>query len=118
MHALCFVPHEDAGLAQLAQILGDFVVLGTDSCTGIDHKHDHIGLRNGLPRLFRHLHVDALAGIRLETSGVHHDEFPGTELPVAVVPITSEPREISHDGVTRLGEAVEERGLAHIGASD
>jgi hypothetical protein len=33
------------------------------------------------------------------------------------VTVAREPREIGHDGVTRFGQTVEQRGLSHVGAT-
>ncbi|MCY1523154.1 hypothetical protein D9M68_580420 [compost metagenome] len=116
-HALGLVGHEHAGLAEAAQVTRYLVVLCADARAGVDHEQHHVGLRYGLAGLFGHLLVDAFGGIGLEATGVDDDVFLLARLAVAVVPVTGQAGKVGHDGVARTRQAVEQGGLAHIGAS-
>jgi hypothetical protein len=116
-HALGLVRAQHRRLAQLAQVPGDVVVLRRQAAARVYHEDDDVGFRNGLPRLLGHLHVDAALGRRLEAAGVDHDEFVLAVLRVAVVAVAREAGEIGDDGVARLGQPVEQRRLADVGAA-
>ena len=77
-----------------------------------------VGLRDGLLGLARHLEVDALLRVRLQTAGIDHQERPVAEPPFAVVAVARHPRRIHDDRVAALGEAVEQRRLADVGPAD
>ena len=116
-HPFGFVGHQQARLADFAQVIGNVVVLRGHPRTRVDHKDDHIGLGHRLLRLFGHLFVDARAGIGLKTTRVNDNELLTPLLAVAVMAVTGQARKVCHDGVPALGEAVEQRGFAHIRAA-
>ncbi len=117
-HALGLVGGEHGGLAQLAQVIGDVVVLRGQACAGVDHEDHHIGLGHRLTGLLGHLDVDAAFGRGLEAARVDDDELAAAQARVAVVAVAREAGEVGDDGVARLGQPIEQGGLADIGPAD
>ena len=114
---LGLVRAQHAGLAELAQIFGNLVVLRREARAHIHQKNHHIGFRHGLPRLPRHFAVNAaLVRLRLKAASVNGDKRAPPQPPSAVVPVARQPRKVGNDGVPAAREAVEQRGLAHIRA--
>ncbi len=117
-HALGLVGHQHAGLAQAAQVGGDVVVLRAQAGARVDNEQHHVALGHGLAGLLGHLAVDAaLAGVGLEAAGVDDDVFLLAQAPIAVVAVAREAGQVGHNGVACAREAVEQRGLAHIGTT-
>ena len=93
------------------------MVLRRQTVSGVDHKNHRIRLGHRLPGLLGHFFEDAAFRVGLETAGIDDDEFVLAQFGIAVVAIPGEARVISHDGVTCFGDAVEQRGFAHVGAT-
>jgi len=72
-------------------------------------KMTTIGLGHGLLCLLGHFLVDTAAGVRLEATGIDDDVLLFAQLAVAVMPVTRQTGEVSHDRITRLRQAVEQR---------
>ena len=117
LHAFGFVGHQNGGLAQTSQVVGNVVILCRHSRARIDDKSHHIGFGHGLLSLTRHFFVNAIAGIGLKTARVDDDEFVFAKLGIPVMPISGQPRKIGHDGIPRFGQSIEHRGFAHVGAA-
>ena len=118
LHAFGLVGHQDANLAKTPQITRNFVVLGRDTFTRVHHEQHHIGLRHGLPGLFSHLLDNAAAGVGLEATSVDGDKFVLAVFAVAIMPVARKAGEVGHDGIAGPGQAIEQRRLAHVGATD
>ena len=107
-HAFGLVGHHDGRLAQAAQVLGNFVVLGRYAAARVHHKQHHIGLGHGLAGLLGHFLVDAVGRIGLKAAGIDHDVFVLAVLGVAVMAVARQTGVVGNDGVARLGQAVEQ----------
>ena len=92
------------------------MVLTGKTGTGIQHKDHHIGFGDCLLRLLGHLLEDAARCVRLETTGIDDDVLMLALTTLAVMAVTRQPCKVSDDGISRLGESIEQRRLAHIGA--
>ena len=77
-----------------------------------------VGFVHRLPGLLGHLVQDAFLGHRLETAGIHHQIGPVAHAAVAVMAVARQPRQIRHQRIAALGQAVEQGGFADIGAAD
>ena len=99
---------------RFAQLIGDLLVERSNAGSAIDHKDDRIGLGNRLFRLARHLLHDPFLGQGLETARVDDQIRLAPHLSVAVVAITRQARNISDQGITCLGQAIEKRRLADV----
>ena len=93
------------------------MILGVDALSGIDHKYHCIRLGHRLPGLFGHFLEDAALSGGLKPAGIDDNKFLFAVLGVAVMTIPCESRIVGDDGVAGFGDAVKERGFAHIGAA-
>ena len=91
------------------------MVLGAQAFAGIDHKNHHIGFGHGLLGLLGHLLVDAARRIGLKPACVDRNELKGALFALPVMSVPGQARKVGHDGISRLGQAIEEGGFAHIG---
>ena len=110
------VGHQEGALVALAQVLANHLVGGAQTGTRIDHEQHGIGFFDGLQGLLGHLRVDAVF-VTGNTTGVDHDISAPLPLGLAILAITRQPREIADDGIPSSGQAVEQCGLAHVGAA-
>ena len=90
------------------------MVLRRDTRTGIHHKNHHVRLGDRLLGLLGHLAVDAAGGIGLKAPCIDDDVLVFSLLAVPVVSVTRKSRKVGDDGVSRLGQAIEKRGLTDI----
>jgi hypothetical protein len=65
----------------------------------------HLALHQGL---------DPVGGAA-DAAGVHHHVGAGADAADPVLAVAGEAREVRHQGVSALGEPVEQGGLAHVG---
>ena len=116
LHALGLVGRENGGLAETAQVVGNVMVLRRQALARIDHEDHDIGFGHRLLCLTCHFTEDAAgSGIRLETAGIDDDELAAALATIAIMAITRQAGKIGHDGIARLGHAVKQGGLAHVG---
>jgi hypothetical protein len=92
VHALGLVDDEEGGRGRLAQGLGDALVLRREAARAVDDEEDHVGFRNRLACLARHLGEDAVLRDRLEAARVDDDERLRPEPPLPVMTVPREPR--------------------------
>ena len=94
------------------------MVLGRNTAACIQHKQNNIGLRHSLACLFGHFFVNAGGGVGFEATGIDNNELQLSKFAVAIVAIPGQPSIVRHNGVTRLGQTIEECRFPHIGAPD
>ena len=97
--------------------MANIVVLSRQTLAGIDDEDHDVGLGDRLSGLARHFLVNARLGRRLKPAGVDDDELLTAQSGIAVVAVAGQPRKVGHDGIARLGQAVEQSGLADVGAA-
>ena len=117
LHALCLVGSEQRRDAQLAQVLGNVVILGVQTSAGIHYKYDDVRLSHRLARLLGHLFVNPGGRVGLETSRVDNDVLLRTQLAIAVVSVPRQAGIVGHNRIPRFGQAVKKRRFAHIRAA-
>ena len=74
----------------------------------------HVRFGNRLLGLLGHLAVDAAGGVGLKAPRIDDDVLVFSLLAVPVVSVTRKSRKVGDDGVSRLGQAIEKRGLTDI----
>ena len=98
-----------------AQLFGDDAVLRREPSPGIDGKEHDVGFVDRLPRLPRHLVVDAFGRDRLEAAGID-DEIRLVPYPaLAVMAVARDPGRVGDDRIAAARQSVEKRRLADIG---
>ena len=98
---------------------GDRLVLLGDAGAAIDHKQDDCGFLGGGERLVADGRgKDVVALERLDTARVDDGELATVPIGRVIRAVARDAAGLVDDGVRGLGQAVNERGLAHVGASD
>ena len=111
------VGNQEGVLVALAQVLGNHLVACGAPGPGVDQEQHGVGFLDGLQGLPGHDGIDAVL-IAGQTTGVHHDESPALPDGFPVLAVTGQPGNVGDDGVTTLGQAVEQGGLADVGPTD
>ena len=98
---------------------GDRLVLLGDAGAAVDHKQDDGGFLSGGERLVADGRgEDVVALERLDTARVDDGELAAVPIGRVIRAVARNAAGLMDDGVRGLGQAVNERGLAHVGASD
>ena len=98
---------------------GDRLVLLGDAGAAVDHKQDDGGFLGGGERLVADGRgKDVVALERLDAARVDDGELPAVPIGGVIRAVARDAAGLVDDGVRGLGQAVNERGLAHVGASD
>ena len=98
---------------------GDRLVLFGDAGAAVDHKQDDGGLLGGGERLVADGRgEDVIALERFDAARVDDGELAAVPIGRVVRAVARDAAGLVDDGVRGLGQAVNERGLAHVGASD
>ena len=98
---------------------GDRLVLLGDAGAAVDHKQDDgsfLGCGKGL--VADGCGKDVIALERLDTARVDDGELAAVPIGRVIRAVARDAAGLVDDGVRGLGQAVNERGLAHVGASD
>ena len=117
-HPFGLVHREQVLAPALAHELGDGPVFGVQAFASVNDEHDDVGLVHRLPRLLGHRRHDSGLGLRLEASRVDDEIRTPRAATVAVMAVAREPRIVENDRVTRASEAIEQRRLTDVGATD
>ena len=98
---------------------GDRLVLLGDAGAAVDHKQDDGGFLGGGERLVADGRgKDVIALERLDAARVDDGELAAVPIGRVIRAVARDAAGLVDDGVRGLGQAVDERGLAHVGASD
>ena len=106
------------GFVDAAEELGGLLVGRREAGGGVDEEQDHVGLADREPGLLLDLQLDLVGRVDLEAAGVDDDEPPPVPVGVAVHPVARRAGPVLDDRLAAADEAVEQRGLAHVGAAD
>src|SRR6202041_810504 len=113
-----FINGNDGRLAGAAHKLHDFLIERRRAGAAVNNDYDAAGVINGDAGLAQNFAGDSGFILGNDSAGVH--DFKGAAFPGAgaVDAVASNARLVGHDRAARRGEAIEQRGLAHIGAAD
>ena len=117
-HAFRLVGQQPHRLAELAQRPGDLDVAGHQAGLGIDEEQHVVGVLDGDPRLRFGKRGQRIGGLRHQATGVDDDEALALELALAVLAIARQAGVVGNQRIAAVGEAVEQRRLADIRATD
>ncbi len=106
------------GLGLLAQHVGHVLVHGGEPLACVDEEEDGVGLVDGQGDLAADFLLELVVAAHNVAAGVDDGEVLAVPVGVAVLAVARYAGGGVDDGVAAFGEAVEEGGLAHIGASD
>ena len=85
---------------------------------GIDYKKDFVGLLDGQLDLLVDLAFENIVGIHHPSAGVDDGEFTSAPFDLAILAVAGcSGRRVDY-GLAGFGQAVEQRGFAHIRTSD
>ena len=112
------VDRQHNGLVGCSQPVGGYRVGGGHTVSHIGHQYDHVGVGHGHFCLLLHLGPNGPFRVCFQPAGVQQNE--STAFPVGVCHQTVAGRSgnVGHDGMPPSDDAVEERRLAHVGATD
>lgn len=106
-------------LAAALEHAGDRLVLLGDAGATVDHKQDDGGFLGGGKGLVADGRgKDVVALKRLNAARVDDGELAAVPIGRVIRAVARDAARLVDDGVRGLGQAVNERGLAHVGASD
>ena len=109
---------KDRLVAALEHASDRLVLLG-DAGAAVDHKQDDGGFLGGGEGLVANgRSEDVIALERLDAARVDDGELAAVPIGRVVRAVARHAAGLMDDGVRGLGQAVNERGLAHVGASD
>ena len=98
------------------QLLGDLQVADGTAGLGVDQEQDVVRLLDGAVHLLFHERFHALR-LAAEAAGVHQQVRMGAEPADPVLAVAGEARLVGYQCVPAAGQAVEQGGLAHVGAA-
>ena len=117
IEALGLVDREEHRLARAPQFAREELVLRREAGARIGDEDEPVGFLDGVLGLDAHqrVHADRVLD---QAAGVDADVLHRAELAVAVLAVARDAGHVGHDGVTRLRERVEQRGLADVRPPD
>ena len=113
-----FVGNEHPGLPCLAQDLDHPGVTRMQPRLGIDDQHQQIGFVNGLKNLTLDFEVHRYTRIIGQAAGVNQPELSAVPFRSGKVSVAGRAGFFADDGVVLAYNAVEQRRLANVGATD
>src|SRR4029078_8607979 len=114
---LRLVDGEENGLAGIAQLAREELVLRGEAGARVRHENQAVGLLDRVLRLDAHQRVHSNR-VFYQSAGVDAHVLHRAELAVTVLPVARDAGDVRDDGVARLRERVEQRGLADVGPPD
>ena len=91
---------------------------GVRPADGVDHEDDDVGLGDRESGLLLDARLDRVVRVDLQAAGVDDHEAPAVPLGVAVQPVARRAGAVLDDRRARADDAVEERALADVRATD
>src|SRR5437879_6771610 len=113
-----FVHGNEKRLAGGAQEPGQLFVEGRKAGLAIDYQNEQRGFLDGYMRLAQDFLGNQSLVVRHDTACIDYFQRPAAPFGPAVDAIAGNTRLIGDNGATRASQTVEERGLAHVGATD
>ena len=116
--AVGLVDGEHHRRASAADRLGDVAVGRDDALHAVDHEHDRVGVGNGAQCLVADHARDLCLGVGLEAASVDEDDAAaGRARRVRGDAVAGDPWQVVGERPPPACQPVEQRGLAHVGAS-
>src|SRR5215472_2937822 len=113
-----FVNCKDERFPRSAQKTRQLFIERSQSRLAVHHENEQSRLLNGDLRLTKDFLRDERFLVRNNAAGVHHFQSFAAPFRFAVDAVASDAGLVGNDGAPRARQAVEQRGLAHVGASD
>ena len=104
-------------LARLLQDAGHLLVIGVDAGLAVHEEDDDVGLARPLEGLGADGALEGVVAAHLDAAGVDEHELDAVPVGLVVAAVTGDAAHLVHDGVAGLGDAVDQGGLAHVGAA-
>ena len=115
---VALVRRDQGRLARAAQQVGDLIVAGAAAGARVDDEHCHIGVGEADARLLADRSGERILIGKVDAAGVDQRECTPVPLAVELFAVARDPRPLVHDRLTRLCQAVDERGLANVWVAD
>ena len=118
LDAVDLVDGDQHRLAHPAQPFGQFVVHSGAAGLAVHQKQHHIGHFQGDFGLVHDLAGQSLGGVEIHAAGIDEGGGAAVKLNHGFQPVAGNAGQVVGDGMLASGQAIEQRGLAHVGASD
>ena len=113
-----FVDGDDERLAGGAEEAREFFVERSEAGLAVDDENEQGSFLDGDVCLAKNLLRDKGFVVRDDAAGVDDFDLVAAPFGFAVDAIAGDAGLVGDDGAARSGQAIEERGLAHVGAAD
>ncbi len=112
------VRQDEHGLVREAEDLRDLLVARRRADARVDDEEHEVGLLDRLARLVRDRARDLGVVRDVDPAGVDHEEAAAVPLDLELLAVARHARRLVHDRCARLGQPVDERGLADVREAD
>ena len=117
-HGVDFIDGDDERLAGGTQEARQLFIERSEARLAVHDQNEQGGFLDGDMGLAEDFLGDQRAVVGDEAAGIHDFQGAAAPLGFAIDAVARDAGLVGDDGAARAGEAIEERGLAHIGASD
>ncbi len=115
---VALVGRHEARQRRAAQQVRELLVARAHPRARVDHQHRHLRLSEACARLLADRAGQRVLVVEVHPAGVDQLEAPPVPLALHLVAVARHPRALVHDRLTRAAQAVDERGLAHVGVAN
>ena len=105
------------GFAALAQHAGHFDVVGRSARAAVDEENHDVGLVRAGKRLLANGFLERVLVAHLDAAGIDEREVHAIPIGLMIRAVARDAAHLVNDGLVLAGNAVDKRGLAHVGAT-
>ena len=103
--------------AALAQHAGHFDVVGRSARAAVDEENHDVGLVRAGKRLLANGFLERVLVAHLDAAGIDEREVHAIPIGLMIRAVARDAAHLVNDGLVLAGNAVDKRGLAHVGAT-
>ena len=115
---VALVGDDHARHRRAAQQIRELLIAGAHPRARIDHQHRHLRFGEARARLLADRAGQRILVAEVHAAGVDQRERASVPLALDLVAVARHPGALVHDGGARPAQAVDQRGLAHVGIAD
>ena len=117
-HAVALVGGDDRRCGRAAQQVGHLLVAGAYAGARVDHQHGHLRVGDARARLLADRARERVLVLEVDAAGVDQREAASVPLALELLAVARDARALVDDRLAGAREAVDQRGLAHVGIAD
>ena len=111
------VHREQHGFTAFAQHASHFNVVGRGARTTVDEENHDVSLVRAGKRLFANGFLERVLVTHLDTAGIDEHEVHAIPIGLMIRAVARDAAHLVNDSLVLTGNAVDKRGLAHVGAT-